>query len=372
MQLNAWRKSNSAIMVDILNHHMSSGLLDRSERTEVVARALITETYDRATLRCRKDAGSPLSFGCGAVEFIEELYRDHGTITEAHPDNVSGGVTFREAFKHARLRITQWVRVEDDHELSTESMAAAFIRGYAFICRRGVSFIDLVVPLLLWDEKIGEGVMSAIFLQVKLRKDKGSYHINAGDLGFFPRSDSDANTFMERAAKRPYITIVMDLGSQNSLPEYARFPAKASDQKVTEAVQNANVQRTKSTPRNTHPRYAILATGCSDTVYAVIHRDHRTKWQLLLHQDNLLGGHPRPHSIPSVRNMKPFWSFGPESYAWYKSAVLNRKLEAHEPGSGKEDQGTLCVPMYEETVDDTSEGGGYRLGWEAGEDYSWC
>lgn len=260
MQLNAWRKSNSAIMVDILNHHMSSGLLDRSERTEVVARALITETYDRATLRCRKDAGSPLSFGCGAVEFIEELYRDHGTITEAHPDNVSGGVTFREAFKHARLRITQWVRVEDDHELSTESMAAAFIRGYAFICRRGASFVDLVVPLLLWDEKIGEGVMSAIFLQVKLRKDKGSWDIDAEDLGFFPRSDDDVNQFIERAVRRPYITIVMDLSSRNSLPEYARFSAKVSDQKAIEAIKNANVQRAKSTPRTTHPRYAIFAT----------------------------------------------------------------------------------------------------------------
>lgn len=84
----------------------------------------------------------------------------------------------------------------------------------------------------------------------------------------------------------------------------------------------------------------------------------------------MLSDHPRPGSIPSVRNMKPFWSFGPESYSWYKSAFLNRKLEAHEPGEGKEDEGMLYVSTYQESESDTSERSGRGSDWEAGEDQS--
>lgn len=168
-QLNVWRKSNRTILIDVLTKHMSSNLLDRGERGEVVARALIVEAYDRATLRCRKhNSKDPLSMGCGVIEFVEELFRDHAIVTESYPDNImEGGRHFKDEFKGAQLRITHFARSGDDHVVKTESMAPAFIRGTAFVCRRNEQTIDIILPLLLWDAKICEWVTSGFFIQVK-------------------------------------------------------------------------------------------------------------------------------------------------------------------------------------------------------------
>lgn len=59
--------------------------------------------------------------------------------------------------------------------------------------------------------------------------------------------------------------------------------------------------------------------------------------------------------------MKPFWSFGSESYSWYKSSYVNRK--AHEPRSGKEDEGKLYVPTYQEAEDVTIRAKAASMGW---------
>lgn len=391
-QLNHWRTKNKTILIDALNQKMNTGLLDRGERGEVVARALITEAYDRATLRRheRNKPKYPLSMGCGVIEFVEEFVRDHGMITEAYPDNVKGGVTFREAFKHAVLRITHWVRAQDDHILNTDSMAPAFIRGAAFICRRGEAIVDLMAPILLWDEKIAEWVMSSFFWQIKLNKKKGKYQINAEDLGFFPPQErnrnpsSDDNPFTKPlSTKRPYITMVMDLGVLNPPPGHAKFPVQNAVEKFNETLPaettvapKATTARSKAkaavpssvypgtpsklkvgmpvtvetrrtpTPENTHPRYAIYASGCSDTVYAVIEPDQRTKYHQLLRQDELLTEHPRPRTIPQVLNMKPFWRIGPACYSWYDSPLLNGII--HQPSVQAD---VLRVPRFGESLE---------------------
>lgn len=373
---------------------MDSGLLDRGERGEVIARALIIEAYDRATLKARKE-GDPLAVGCGVIGFIEELYTNHDLVLNAHPDNVIGGTTsFREAFKAARVRITQWVRVKDDHELSTETMAPAFIRGVAFICLRGQSFIDLIIPVLLWDEKIGESVMSAIFVQTKLRKDKGSHHITAEDFNFFSCSDSsNANTF---PGKRPYITILMDLSIRHSLPEYARFPAEGvrvaqqipakenfpmiqTAPAATSGLEGKQpiiaelMSAADPTSLTTHPRYAIAATGCSSKVYAVIDKNsnQREQWQTLLHlHEDLLVDDSSPKGVVSSgRHMKPVWSLGPERYLWYDSDVLNRRRPGLESRGKDEVEGELYVSKYGGGFDvaGVELGGGQELDFEVGE-----
>lgn len=210
----------------------------------------------------------------------------------------------------------------------------------------------------------------------------GRYYIDADDFGFFPSSAR----FMERPA-RPYIAIVMDLDVQRSHPKYAQlsentilqadvpmaeeatishhpktqFSAIEGKHSVADAVHPHIVPTkydmpVKSTPKNNHPRYAIVATGCSHMVYAVIPWAHRKKWQSLRRQDDLLGDHPRPRTGLSVRNMKPSWSFGPECYSWYKSQLLNE--HSREPESDQEDEGSLYVLTHEGTVkeaDDRSE-----------------
>lgn len=47
-QLHHWREAQPSFLLDTVHHHMKTGLLDRTDRGEVVARMLIIEAYDRA------------------------------------------------------------------------------------------------------------------------------------------------------------------------------------------------------------------------------------------------------------------------------------------------------------------------------------
>lgn len=321
--------------MEALNRYMlRSHLLDLGERGELVARALITEAYDRAVSKER----APLAMGCRLIDWAQELFRDHKTLEAWLPSNITADAQkFKDAFADARIRILQWVRAYDDHELCTDAMAPAFIRGFAFICRRGETAVDLVIPVALSSkENIGERNMTSVLVQVKLRKRTGHYDINADSFHppFFPASISDAKTPM-----RAYVTIIMELGTQKPRPHAPIIGVLrgladrlASVVPVSEDPAPTEPKHTKSppatlitsippsrwktprTPYDIHARYDIRAIGCSHDTYAVIESADLPLYTALLGQDDLIFDHPRPKIAP-VLNMKPDWRL--ESYAWY-------------------------------------------------------
>lgn len=148
---------------------MRSGLLDRRERAEVVARMLVTEAYDRAVA----EENSPLfSCGCTVVGWITQLFRQNiaSAILRSSPANCEGE-RFEDVFKDAWLRFTHFAKAAEDHIIDTHSMFAAFVRGMAFTYQKGGSAIGFILPVLLKDVKLGSSVMTAIFIQVQPRKD---------------------------------------------------------------------------------------------------------------------------------------------------------------------------------------------------------
>lgn len=263
-------------------------------------------------------------------------------------------------------------------------MAPAFIRGTAFVCRRSEDMIDITLPILLWDAKISEWVMSSFFVKITDQATARTYEIIAEHLRFFPKEDHvDENLFTKPSpTKRPYIALIMDLGVQNPLSAYAQFPTENSNGEFQTNISAENTvgamaaapqgpvapctqsklyaeslamvtvetKRTAPTPQNTHPRYSIFASGCSDTVYNVIEPSDRTKYQQLLGQDHLLAEHPRPHTVSDVLNLKPFWLIGEECYSWYNSPRLNRKDQCARQSDG------MRVPRFGESLEADYEG----------------
>lgn len=353
---------------------MKNGLLDRGERGEVVARMLILEAYDRAVakaFRKSKTREEPLfSFGCRLIDWIETIFVEKVAqdILNSTPANC-GNKTFREVFKDAWIRFTHFAKAGDDHIFNTHSMFAAFIRCMAFVCRSGESFIDLIIPVLLWNEKIGSSVMTAIFIQVKRRMKAGKYHFDAEKHFHFFHPEPDRPK--HPGDHRPYVTLVMDLGVQNPLPQYAKLPMQdvikkrqqAQERRMPTATSSKeNLPRTassrskKNAPPTTppklqgkmppttpskhavsagpvnrphrgrkqkHPRYEIYVSGCSNTNYNLITEEQRVKYREVLRLSEFLLEHPRKNTIPLVMQMKPVFALGPNSYSWIRSSVLN-------------------------------------------------
>lgn len=321
---------------------MKNGLLDRRERREVAARALIVEAYDRAVLTDREKQpiqGSVFSMGCRLVTFIGELFSPQVAeqILDSRPANAPGE-RFRRRFGDAWLRFTHFVKAADAHCLSTDAMFGAFVRGMAYICRGdGDAGVDLILPVLLGDHKVGPSVMSAIFVQVKRRSKTSVSPIDAQNhLDFFRDLESGGD-------ERPYITLVMDLGVRNSVLSVPKLDAVAVIKRRQDDADRAwlkdnsedctkigtapriseTKERTAHTPVLLHPRYETYVSGCGNVIYKVIEQDERAQWhQLLSFDDSGLSNYPRLTRVEDILQQKPFFTVQ-GSYSWVDIETLN-------------------------------------------------
>jgi hypothetical protein len=345
-QLWTWRTKNPFVVIDTLSTILETGLLDRGELGELTGRHLLLDAYHRAVEKeqSQRDPTTPPNFsaGCHLVTFIEMLYSDECTqkVLDSKPDNMDG-ISFREAFNDAHVCFTHFGQMADDTGTTSAAAWVAFVRHMGIICRHGERAVDCIIPVLMWNTKLCEHVISAILIQFKRRKAKGTvakYSIDQADVKFFPNTlDRCMHGSTDKSLHRPYVSMVMELGVQHSLQDLAKTGTKFVGQKPattpkpskTPHAKDVNIHGTPSKihvpkhgtthyPVKGHARYNIFAYGCSPTVYRGIDDVHKAKYALLLSSRDFLGEHPRHNerSIAAVRRMKPFWSGGQACYHW--------------------------------------------------------
>jgi hypothetical protein len=220
-QLASWCKERPSALLEILNENLTSGLLDYGEMGDLAGRALIWDAYRRAVEHDHHTARDSINYsaGCLLTTFIEMLFVHHYAeiVLDSRPDNLNEGPTLREAFDKAKIRFTHFGKMADDSGTTTYAAWAAFLRSMAISCRGGQPTLDCLLPILLWDEKLSEWVMSGILVQFKRRK-KGSiaaYSIDEKDVGFFPKANCTgcpSHGWEPHPDSRPYITLIMEIG----------------------------------------------------------------------------------------------------------------------------------------------------------------
>lgn len=352
-QMHVFRSYDPDFTLDVLMDNLTSGLLDKGERGELVARELLTSAYDRAierefqnpsltTSHSSVTSGSssrkqiPLySKGVSLITFIEELFVDHYAeeILDSTPNNVTDDTPFREAFSKAKVRFTHFGKMADESGTTSDAAWTALIRGMAIIAALGTRSLDLLLPVLLSEDAIiCEEAVTAILISIKRRKKKGTlvnYEVDEKEIGFFPPHESP------ESSRRPYISLVMELGVQPSPSKPTKGKGKRSG--TTVAAPSSSKQRESGSKRqetpsqikipeqgrrhhssSAHPRYSIFSYGCSNTVYNGISPTQREKYQFLLASRDFLTEHPRQEDelLSILRRMKPFWKAGRDFYHW--------------------------------------------------------
>ena len=286
------------------------------------------------------------SAGCRLVTFIKMLYNDGCAemVLNSAPDNLNG-VPFQEAFKDAIICFTHFGKMADDTGVTSVAAWVAFVRHMGIICRNGQRAVDCILPVLLWDTKICEHVITAVLVQFKRRKRSGTiaeYSIDEADIGFFPKTLEECTHGSVASNYRPYVGMIMELGVQTEPLDIAKTPTifrpdeRSSVNQIPDprpqtppATGEALVQATPSKfyipqygtkhhPFVGHARYHIFAYGCSLTVYRGIDAAHKASYAFLLSSRDFLGEHPRgdAQSLAAVRRMKPFWTGGDDCYHW--------------------------------------------------------
>jgi len=195
-QLWRWRTQNPFIIVETLTDILETGLLDRGELGELTGHQLLLDAYHRAVELEQNDRLEirPPSFsaGCRLITFIKTLYTDNCAemVLDSTPDNMEG-ISFREAFKDALICFTHFGKMADDTGITSAAAWAAFIRHMAIMCRNGQRSVDCILPVLLWDTRLCEHVMTGVLIQFKRQIQSGAiveYSIDQAKFNFFPKT----------------------------------------------------------------------------------------------------------------------------------------------------------------------------------------
>ena len=364
-QLGSWRKSepdSPEPALTILGNTLQSGLLDRGQVGELVARLLLTLARDRAIERAtEEDVACLYSRPVPVNTFIEELLPADAAqrVLNSVPDNIvaqaNGSSTFKEVFEDAVLNFTHFAKWYDDTALTDNTAAGCFVRELGVICRGNALAVDVFLPILLDKSKpIHLELMTGIFIQVKLREQYSTPVRLAIDVSHF-------EFFDPRRTHHPYIVLVMELGVIHKPPPLARTPvnpvsltavainkARAlalkqpgdhSSDPMPPSPAGVSVpspperrsERLLSKQPSVHPRYSINVQGCSPASYGVISQVDQPIYERIVGSGGILAEHCRQDaaSLGFVRAMKPFMSFGAGSWQWFDVRWLS-------PASGEQ------------------------------------
>ena len=322
--LHQWEKKSPSFCIDNLLYCNEDGMLAKGHVGEMVARLILSGAYRHAVAAETNLKKSPnFSAGCSLVTFINELLpEDHAEVVlNSGPDNVSGGLNFKDAFKDAVVRFTHFVTMSNKGDPKNSSWGwtnmawAMFVRSAAIICHPTQETIDLIIPILLSaHDKIDEHAMSAILIQVKNRTKAG----NIIELLF----DADeVKLFQKKTKFRPYIALVMDLGIAHRI------------RRRDIVNYQAGTDRHKVSRQFNHQRYYFIVSGCSEAVYKNIDKN---KFDGLLGAHDVFCDHARqdPKSLGAVRKTKPVWEPGIDCFGWVDDPIL--RTSSHKQKHKKE------------------------------------
>ena len=218
--------------VDTLTNILETGLLDHGELGELTGRQILLDAYHRAVELEQGDRSEKMppnfSAGCHLITFIKTLFTDDyaNELLNSTPDNVEG-VSFREAFKDALVCFTHFEKMADDTGTTSTAAWAAFIRHMAIMCRNGQKTVDCILPVLLWDTRLCEHVMTGVLVQFKRRKERGTiakYSIDQAEINFFSKTLEDCTHGSKPKPYHPYVSLIMELGVQPKVSEEAKTP----------------------------------------------------------------------------------------------------------------------------------------------------
>ncbi|KAJ7216494.1 hypothetical protein GGX14DRAFT_696302 [Mycena pura] len=139
-------------MFQLLRENLGRGLFAKSDRGEVVTRALMVLAHDTAAQKINGINGLRYCRPIRFLGFLQALLTDsaYSTMMEATPvlSTEEEPKNFRDAFKDACINISHFVRAGDFEVERIEHLRNFFFRGAAVQCLPTQEAIDCVAPLV--------------------------------------------------------------------------------------------------------------------------------------------------------------------------------------------------------------------------------
>ncbi|KIL63609.1 hypothetical protein M378DRAFT_164281 [Amanita muscaria Koide BX008] len=255
--------------------------------------------------------------------FLEKLLASQwsSTVFDSRParccTNTEDQRPFSEAFEKSKMYFNHFIKVHDLKVINRDFLWRLIARGAAVLCADNQGGIDVLLPFLYLDNKLGRDNVSGIFIQVK------------NDQIF----SSTPNLFLFDAMD-PYILGFFDVDEQKPVPIIRMVFALASSESCIKAVEGASLRKNPTrtaTPKGKeracppYTAYDIWCAGTSAETFSVVRPGDEEVYSDLLKLCRPFPGvyeaHTEIDSAKSARrNMNPGTAAHPDHWHWFSTA----------------------------------------------------
>ncbi|KIL63636.1 hypothetical protein M378DRAFT_662372 [Amanita muscaria Koide BX008] len=291
--------------------------LNKGDRGELICLVLLLIARDVAVQE--KDSAA-----IGVLFFMEKLLasRWSSKVFDSKParccTNTENQRPFSEVFETSTIYFNHFLMVHDFRVINRDFLRQLIARGAAVLWADNQGAIDVLLPFLYLDNKLGRDNVSGIFIQVK-NDEKSS---STPDLSLFD-------------AMNPYLLGFFDMDEQKPVPIIRIVFALASSEACVKTVEDASLR--KNPPRITKSKgkeracpaytaYDIWCAGTSAETFSVVKPSEEKVYSDLLKICRLFPSvyeaHTEIDSVKSARrNMNPSTAAHPDHWSWFSTGV---------------------------------------------------
>ncbi|KAM6501265.1 hypothetical protein JOM56_004279 [Amanita muscaria] len=311
--------------------------LDKGDRGELICLVLLLIARDVAVQE--KDSAA-----IGVLFFMEKLLasRWSSKVFDSKParccTNTENQRPFSEVFKTSTIYFNHFLKVHDFRVINRDFLRQLIARGAAVLWADNQGAIDVLLPFLYLDNKLGRDNVSGIFIQVK-NDEKFS---STPDLSLFD-------------AMNPYLLGFFDMDEQEPVPIIRIVFALASSEAWVEAIEDAPLR--KNPPRiakskgkeqacpaiPAYTAYDFWCAGTSADTFSVVKPSEEKVYSDLLKICRLFPSvyeaHTEIDSVKSARrNMNPSTAAHPDHWSWFSTGVTEpHRMDGVCQGSAADD-----------------------------------
>jgi hypothetical protein len=293
----------------VLLQEWESGGLSKGDRGEMVAALIFLLARDRASKKCDKRYIS-------VPKFFEELVRPPyaQAIMESYPSkwhNDEENKTFAETFGESYVWFNHFIKVEDFAVIERKYLWGFIVRGCAVICADNQYGVDMIMPVVRRDDRLGTTNTSAILVQVRNR-----INYSTPKPGPFEAMDPwDIGMLMPGDTAPPMIRVVFSMNSDEPSVQVMNYPqpratlARAAKKTPTRGLSTFDIWLGGVSKETLCEVVEENQSTWTDTLKAA--RDHRRNAYVMKRLKEKAAILTRAQN-PSVGSHPAHWSFLPE------------------------------------------------------------
>ncbi|KIL63618.1 hypothetical protein M378DRAFT_24971 [Amanita muscaria Koide BX008] len=293
--------------------------LNKVDRGELICLVLLLIARDVAV----QEKGSA---AIGVLFFMEKLLasRWSSMVFDSKParcrTSAKDQLPFSEVFAKSKIYFNHFVKVHDFKVIHRAFLWRLIARGAAVLCADNQDGIDVVLPFLYLDDRLGRDNVSAIFIQVK----------NNGKFSSTP------NLFLFDAMN-PYFLGFFDMDEQKPVPIIRMVFALASSESCVMAVEDVPLRtnpprrarskgKDRARPCPAYTAFDIWCAGTTAETFSVVKPGDEQVYSDLLKPDRLFPGvYEEDTEIDSTksarRNMNPGTAAHPDHWTKFSTKV---------------------------------------------------